>query len=272
MKQAGNSDLRNPILEESDTINPYYRGSSLLVNRIKWDLNPQSWIARNRLNKLKNRNDGLKAVILCNGPSLLKSDLSLLNKIYTFGLNKINLLFDSSAFRPSCIVSANKYVINQNRDFYNSTDIQLFLDSYALKIGVKARKNVIFFHSVNIDRFARDCSLSVFQGYTVTFVALQLAFHMGFKEVALIGCDHEFKKKGPANMVVNANENDVDHFHKQYFSQGQEWQLPDMERSELYYNYANNVYCTFNKKIINATVGGKLEIFERVDLAEFIAR
>jgi len=262
--------VKNPILEEADKINPYYRGASLLANRIKWDLNPQSWISRNRLNKLKDKHDGLKAVILCNGPSLLKSNLSLLDNIYTIGLNKINLLFDSSTFRPSCIVSTNAYVINQNRDFYNSTNIQLFLNYRALRNGVKARKNIVFFHSANIDRFARDCSLTLFNGYTVTFVALQLAFHMGFKEVALIGCDHDFKNKGPASMVVNANENDVDHFHKQYFSGGQEWQLPDLDRSELYYRYANNVYSVFNKEIVNATVGGKLEVFRRITLESFL--
>lgn len=264
--------MKNPILEEPEKINPYYRAVSLLVNRIRWDLNPLSWTSRKRLRGLKNRYDGEKAVILCNGPSLLKSDFSLLNDVYTFGLNKINLLFDSTEFRPSCIVSTNRYVIQQNRDFYNSTGIRLFLESCALKNGVKPKDNIAFFHSANIDRFARDCSFSLFEGYTVTFVALQLAFHMGFRDVALIGCDHEFSKKGPANMLVNADSNDRDHFHNRYFPEGEMWQLPDLDRSELYYKYAGNVYEAFNRKIVNATAGGKLEVFDRVDLVDFLAR
>ena len=264
-------DVKNPILEEPDRVNPYFRASSLLFNRVKWDLNPQAWIARSRLQELKNRYEGEKAVILCNGPSLLKSDFSLLNDVYTFGLNKINLLFESTTFRPSCVVSTNRYVIRQNRDFYNSTDIRLFLESSALKNGVKPRENIIFFHSTNIDRFARDCSLSLFEGYTVTFVALQLAFHMGFRDVALIGCDHEFRKKGPANMLVKAENNDPDHFDDRYFPEGEVWQLPDLDRSELYYRYAGNVYEAFNRKIVNATAGGKLEVFDRVDLVDFLA-
>lgn len=263
--------MKNPVLEEADRINPYTKAATLLFNRIRWDLNPHSWVARSRLNRLKNSYTGQKAVILCNGPSLLKSDLSLLNDVYTFGLNKINLLFDSTAFRPSCIVSTNAYVIRQNREFYNATEIPLFLESRALKYGIKPRDNIILFHSTGIDRFARNCSFSIFEGYTVTYVALQMAFHMGFKDVALIGCDHDFRKKGPPNMLVKGDSSDVDHFHNRYFQEGEVWQLPDLDRSELYYKYARNVYEAFDRKIVNATVGGKLEVFERGGLADFLA-
>lgn len=272
IEKTGCIDVKNPILEEPERINPYYRAASLLVDRMKWDLNPHSWVSRGRMNDLKNSHVGEKAVILCNGPSLLKCDFSLLNNVYTFGLNKINLLFDSTEFRPSCIVSTNRYVIRQNRDFYNSTGIRLFLESCALKNGVKPGENIIFFHAANIDRFARDCSFSLYEGYTVTFVALQLAFHMGFREVALVGCDHEFSTKGPANMLVNAGSNDPDHFHGDYFPRGEVWQLPDLDRSELYYKYAGNVYEAFNRKIVNATAGGRLEVFDRVGLSDFLAR
>ena len=71
----------------------------------------------------ENKYSNEKAVIICNGPSLLKVDLALLKNVYTFGLNKINLLFGKSDFRPSAIVAVNKYVIEQNADFYDSTDI-----------------------------------------------------------------------------------------------------------------------------------------------------
>ncbi|WP_277882134.1 hypothetical protein [Oculatella sp. FACHB-28] len=44
--------------------------------------------------------------------------MSLLKGTYTFGLNKINLLFEYSEFRPSCIVSVNSFVVEQNAEFY----------------------------------------------------------------------------------------------------------------------------------------------------------
>jgi hypothetical protein len=105
-----NSEI-NPILAQRPTINPYRYGAFEIWNRLKWDLNPESWSSRKRLKAYKDKYLGHKAVIVCNGPSLLKSDLSLLGGVFTFGLNKINLLFDKSNFRPSCIVAVNPFVI-----------------------------------------------------------------------------------------------------------------------------------------------------------------
>ena len=76
---------------------------------------------------MRDRFKGEKAVIVCNGPSLNATDLTSLGSTYTFGLNKINLYFDSNAFRPNCIVAVNANVIEQNADFYNTTEIPLFL-------------------------------------------------------------------------------------------------------------------------------------------------
>ncbi|MEB3178533.1 MAG: 6-hydroxymethylpterin diphosphokinase MptE-like protein, partial [Nostocaceae cyanobacterium] len=216
---------------------------------------------------------GKKAVIICNGPSLLKSDLSCLadKEIFTFGLNKINLLFDKSDFRPSCIIAVNYLVLEQNHVFYNNTDIPLFLDSSALKL-VKPKQNTIFLHTFGSRQlsFARDCSMSVSQGATVTFVAMQLAFHLGFQHVALIGCDHNFATKGPAHATAIAEEKDVNHFDPNYFAGGVKWNLPDLAMSEAAYSLAYEVYTSFGRKLLNATEGGSLNLLPRVDLKQFV--
>jgi hypothetical protein len=264
-------DEDHPIVKQYPTINPYLNSIALLVTRLLWDIHPESWRSRQKIRLWKDKYKGQKAVILCNGPSLLKSDLSLLEGIFTFGLNKINLLFDKSNFRPSGIVAINSYVIEQNRHFFNQTDIPLFLDKVAIK-QVKQRKNVIFLHSADLPKFARDCSISINQGFTVTYVALQLAFHLGFKEVALIGADHKFAVEGPANKTVVSGDKDESHFDPNYFAGGVKWQLPDLCQSEISYLRAKQVYETFDRKVVNATEGGCLEIFPRVSLAEFVDR
>lgn len=250
-------------------INPYYFTIENLFRRMVWDFRPESRRSRKILYRWKDKFLGEKAVILCNGPSLLKSDLSLLKGVFTFGLNKINLLFDTSEFRPSCIVSINQYVIQQNASFYNETDIPLFLDSCGANL-IKHRLNVAFLHSTGIRKFAKDCSMSIYQGYTVTFVALELAFHMGFSKVALIGCDHNFATSGPANKLVLAQNIDENHFDKNYFTGGEPWQLPDLLESEISYIMAKKAYGEHERKVYNATEGGRLEIFERCSLEEFI--
>ncbi|MFC1583467.1 6-hydroxymethylpterin diphosphokinase MptE-like protein [Candidatus Neomarinimicrobiota bacterium] len=258
--------------EQRATINPYRHAVKLVFDRLMWDLNWKSWVSRRRLVHLKDQHNGAKAVIICNGPSLNKVDFSVLESanIFTFGLNKINLLFDRTSFRPSCICAMDRHPLDQNLVFYNQTLIPLFINSSHHR-RIKFRKNVTFLNfSESQRKFARDCSVSMNQGYTITFAAMQLAFHMGFKMVGLIGCDHNFLTKGPPTSTIAAEETDPDHFHPDYFSNGVEWHLPDMHSMDVHYELARDTYLRYDRRIYNCTAGGKLEVFERRGLSEFL--
>jgi hypothetical protein len=102
-------------------------------------------------------------------------------------------------------------------------------------------------------------------GGTVTYVCLQLAFWMGFHEVFLIGVDHNFETKGSANKIVVSTGDDPNHFSPDYFGKGFRWQLPDLETSEIAYELADTVYRQNDRQVIDATVGGKLTIFPKMD-------
>lgn len=254
------------------TLNPYRSALALMLYRALWDLHPYSWVSRKKINEWKNRYPGKKAVILCNGPSLNQTNFEKLteSKVFTFGLNKINLLFSRVNFRPSAIVAVNSYVIEQAADFYNTTNIPIFLDSVG-RHHVTFNKNVHFLHSANIGgSFAKDCSISINQGFTVTYAAMQLAFHMGFDEVALVGCDHSFDVKGPATKTVIADKKDTNHFDPDYFAGGVKWQLPNLAASALHYDIAKDIFESHGRKIFNCTEGGKLEVFLRQPLDEFL--
>jgi len=252
------------------TLNPYLSAAGQVWSRLRWDLDYRSWVSRSRLRKQRDMHRGRKAVIVCNGPSLMQTDWSLLDDVYSFGLNKINLLFENSTYRPSCVVAVNPFVLEQNEAFFNSTGLPLYLDGNASGRGVKLRENVVMLHSTSVNKFARDCSVSVFQGGTVTFVAMQLAFHMGFCDVALIGCDHDFSAQGPANEVARREGPDHDHFHPDYFPEGSSWHLPDIDLSEASYRLAKAVYEADDRRIVNATEGGLLEVFPRMRLVDFL--
>ena len=168
------------------------------------------------------------------------------------------------------MVSVNGFVIEQNADFFNQTDLPLFLDQSA-KAHVLNRDNVHFIHSSHQAKFARDCSISVSQGATVTYVALQLAFHMGFRRVALVGCDHSFAVKGPANATVKSGAVDHSHFDPNYFAGGVNWQLPDLLTSEVSYTNAEQTFREFGGEVVNCTEGGRLEVFRRMALQDFLA-
>lgn len=256
---------------KQDILNPYRVGIKLILDRLVWDLSLQSFYYRKRLKNFSNLYQGEKAVIVCNGPSLKQIDFSLLQEVYTFGLNKINLLPDEFNFQPSSIVAVNPFVIEQNKDFYSSTKIPLFLDAMNSKKLIPKRTNIHLIHSCDFPYFSRDCTFSVFQGFTVTYVALQLAYYMGFSSVAIIGLDHNYQVKGCPNTVVKSDGNDLGHFNSSYFSENQLWQLPDLKASEHYYNLANSCFQEDGRKILNASITSDLDIFPKITLEQFIS-
>jgi hypothetical protein len=262
--------MSNPPISVIQTLNPYRGAAIALAHRILWDLSPLSWRSRHALRTWRNSHVGKKAVILCNGPSLNKLDFGYLDGCFTFGLNKINLLFDRSSFRPSALVAVNNHVIEQNAAFFNTTTIPVFLD-YRGRRYVDSRHGIIFLHATNLRGFAYDCSVSVDQGHTVTYVALQIAAHMGFRDVALVGCDHNFATRGPANATVVAGDTDPNHFDPRYFANGVSWDLPDLIQSEISYLFAKQAFENLGGRVVNCTDGGKLEIFPRMSLAEFLS-
>lgn len=269
MSANASPDQTPPLLLQRATTNPYLHAASIIWDRLKWDLNWRSWPSRARLKAWKDRHAGQKAVVVCNGPSLLKTDLVSLKGVFTFGLNKINLLFDRTDWRPSCVVAINQFVLEQNAEFFNQTELPLFLNRTAAGF-IRLRPNVAFLHIAAQNKLAQDVSVSMNAGATVTSAALQVAFHMGFKDVAIVGCDHNFAQQGPANQTVVAGDKDPSHFDPRYFSGGVPWQLPDLVASEYYYELAARMFAQTGRRIINCTVGGRLEIFQRMDLSAWL--
>ncbi|MCI0892682.1 MAG: hypothetical protein J4N65_09025, partial [Chloroflexi bacterium] len=111
----------------------------------------------------------------------------------------------------------------------------------------------------------------VFEGGTVTYVALQAAYWMGFQEVILVGVDHRYSTAGPANAMVVSQSDDPDHFDPEYFGRGFRWQLPDLEASERSYRLARAAFEADGRRIVDATVGGQLEVFPKIDYKSLFA-
>ncbi|WP_435220111.1 6-hydroxymethylpterin diphosphokinase MptE-like protein [Luminiphilus sp. nBUS_07] len=235
-----------------------------------WGLSWRGISARRQLSRLKDKYRDESCVILCNGPSLNEVDFYSLDRVKTIGLNKINLLFERSSFRPTFIAVVNPYVIKQNMQFYINTEIPVFAEKHASRYGFGNGPSQYIFNGTGAG-FSFDIAESIPQGHTVTYVALQIAFYLGFTKVALVGCDHNFATKGPPNEAVAAVGDDPNHFDPKYFSDGDIWQLPDLFESEMAYRRARHVYETHGRLIVNCTEGGDLDIFDRVSLADFLA-
>lgn len=250
--------------------NPYFIAILSLLSRISWDMSYQSFSSRRKIKKMQNTMTGKKVIILCNGPSLNKVNFEDLKDTKTIALNKFNLKKVKSRFSPNYLVAVNDLVVQQNKHYFEMTDVPLFLSHRAVKF-INKNDNMIFLHGSGIDGFAEDCSFSISEGYTVTYVAIQLAFHLGFTKVGLVGCDHSYKFTGKPNEKTILAGDDVNHFDKDYFGGGLEWHNPDLLESERAYLLAKKHFVNAGREIINCTEGGNLEIFPRQNLDDFLS-
>ena len=222
-----------------------------------------------RLAALKDIHKGKRAFIIGNGPSLRQTDLSKLRNEFTFGMNRIYLLFSELGFHTTYFVSINDLVIEQFKDEILGQPMPKFLAwrshrHFSPELPITQLPTFLY-TSYTSPRFSCDVRGRVWEGATVTNVALQIAFHMGFEQVILIGVDHNFTSKGDANKTVVSEGDDPNHFAPNYFGKGAKWQLPDLDTSEIGYAMAREAYGKARREVIDATVGGKLTIFPKVD-------
>jgi hypothetical protein len=244
------------------------RGRHLLART----LNPRWYASRRKLQQLRNAHQGSRCFIIGNGPSLRKTDLSKLRGDFTFGLNRIYLLFPEMGFLTSCLLSVNELVLEQCASEMTALDLPKFITWRARRwFAPDPRTVFVDTDFTGPETFSGDASGRLFEGFTVTYVALQLAYHMGFSEVILVGVDHNFVTQGPANRAVVSAGDDPNHFAPDYFGKGFKWQLPDLAGSERAFAMANEAFIAAGRRVLDATVGGKLTIFPKVDYESLFA-
>lgn len=238
-----------------------------IPHAIAWHTHrPLAARAQDPISQFHNIHQGDRCFILANGPSLRNMDFSLLKNEITFGMNRIYLLADEIGFLPTYFVSINELVLDQFHREIANLAIPKFIN-WNRRALFDPEGNVVHYLRVRLglkDRFSGDISQPVTSGGTVTFVALQIAYYMGFETIVLIGLDHSFQAKGiPNRSVVRHQEKDQDHFDPNYFPKGSKWQPPDLVRSEIAYQLARDAYEADGRVITDATDGGKCPIFQK---------
>ncbi len=236
---------------------------------------PASETLRGFYNKYK----GKRCFIIGNGPSLNKNDLSLLKDEYVFAVNSFFYKTEETGFRPTFFVVEDNMVMRENLDriIAYEAPYKFFPTDYRT---LHPEGDNVFFFRMNqgfymqsspnycVPRFSTDASKVVYCGQTVTYVNMQLAYFMGFTEVYLIGMDFNYiipaEHKRSGNHILSTTD-DPNHFHKDYFGKGKTWKDPKLDRVAANYRQAKNSFEAVGRKIYNATVGGQLEIFDRVD-------
>lgn len=266
MKQTLKKNIPTPLYE---FVRDTYDGLRRIPQLPSAYLHPWRRESIKRLAELKNIHKGRRAFIMGNGPSLRQTDLSKLKNEVTFGFNRIYLLFPELGFETTYFCVTNDLVVEQFHQDILALSMPKFLAwrshrYFSQKLELSNIPTFLF-TSYTGPGFSHDVRGRVWEGATVTNVALQLAFHMGIEQAILIGVDHNFTSKGEANKTVVSDGDDPNHVSPAYFGKGIKWQLPDLDTSEIGYAFAREHYRKAGREVLDATVGGKLNIFPKVD-------
>lgn len=212
------------------------------------------------LQKFKDCNKGKRCFIVATGPSLSKSDLDKLyeNKEITISMNFIHRMFDKTSWRPDYYIAADVRV-HDGLDVDTLEVNNIIIGDTSEKFLKKKHKSNVYINHVVMDisedimpYFSEDFSRCSYTGGTVTYLCMQFAVYMGIKEIYLLGVD--FSGYG-------AQGSTYEHFYEEKKLKS----ICFAKQNLLAYQAAKKYADEHGIRIYNATRGGKLEVFERVN-------
>ena len=237
------------------------------------------------LKTLKGIHAGKRCFIIGNGPSLCASDLDKLREEYTFAANRIYEIFGQTDWRPTYYLMVDIDAIHEMYENLNKYDLGHMFIRLDVKDMQDEKKNLDYpiekmtriildndnffkvYDNVWNERssyICEDISDHFSNGYTVTFESIQLAIYMGFTEIYLLGIDFNYSVMRDAEGKLYKDESIQDYFN------GERYDTTIFNYNSMLHAYKiAKEYCDNHNVIIkNATRGGKLEVFERVDIDE----
>ena len=220
--------------------------------------------ASDKMKSLHNKHLGERCFVIATGPSLNKTNLDLIKDEIKIGIN--------TSFNTG--LSFKYYMISDRViwDVYSKKlldlDTTLFLGYVASRhfFRDKTNENVYVIKGKNTSKlpevFPSDISENVYvYAKTIVYLALQILYYLGFSEVYLIGCDCDFsgghfdnQKFARTSKLQGIEEKEIKHWNSVFDA----------------YRVCKKVFEQDGRKIINCTVGGKLEVFERKKLMDVI--
>jgi hypothetical protein len=235
-----------------------------------------------RILKFRDYAQGKRAFIIGNGPSLNKLDLTPLKDEFTFGVNAIYLNKDKMGFLPTHYIVEDVFVAEDRAPEINALRGPTKWIGNYLRYCLEGDESACWMNVAcdyrdypGFPHFSTNAARIVWVGGTVSYIAMQLAYYMGFSEVYLVGFDHSYTVPKEAHVegrAITSTTDDPNHFHPDYFGKGYRWHDPRVDRMEIAYDKARQAYERAGRKICNATAGGHLETFERIDYATLFSR
>lgn len=220
--------------------------------------------------ELYNHQKGEVGVIVCNGPSLNQTDLSLLSGVPYILMNRGYLLAERLPSQPIALCVSAELVLEQYGAEIAQLDTTLIL-SAEHRHHIE-RKERVAYTSLDLRwGFATRIGSSLYPGYTVTFLALQLAYHLGWSKALIVGMDHRYSQGGDPRVIATTQGSDPNHFDPNYFGHGSKWKWPALHLNDYSYKLSRAAFEATGRTVVDCTVNGACEVFTKGDFARELA-
>jgi len=237
-----------------------------MKNRLKGNIDSKY----TELQKYKDKYKGKQCFVVATGPSLNIEDLNKLNKKITFSMNSIVKLMNDNKWNPTFYGIQDKEVykvFNNEIDRIDKEKSTILISGDISKNKARYKNMVSFplncaYHQYEIrkDRFYAKFSDNsyavVYDGYSITYSLIEIAMYMGFNKIYLLGADCNFLKTGKNHFIeYNLRDRRIETAGK---------------RNLVGYNKIKEEAKKSGVEIFNATRGGSLEVFPRVNLDDIV--
>lgn len=239
--------------------------------------------------ELYNIHSGGRIFILCCGPSINDMDLTVLKNEYTMGVSCFYLHKDISIIQPQYYCCAQygygkkitKEVVRKHMEIMERTigNAQYFFSAHERELieanqlfeGKKVNYYYYKYWNFPLELYEEvDLCSAIMPVFSVPVLGIQLAMYMGFKEIYLLGVDHDYIITNKYSYFYDRKDSvfgdtdptaDADSNITISFSES----LDDMCNLWNNYRILKKIADKKGIKIYNATKGGILDVFERVD-------
>ena len=255
----------------------YYVKSRL--SRLEVALNGQKKSSESYLRSIKGKYKGKRCFVLGNGPSLTPEDLDKLKGEVTFASNRVYKIFDKTDWRPTFFgmldegVAAADGVIEGINSFACEKKFALQEGYYIFK---KFEGDTCLLHGwyerkyLDNPGFSEDLTEGVYCIASITYMLIQIARYMGFDEIYLLGMDNRYAYSRLRDGTIVKNEGVANYFGENNIAMPNPDSAVATWEMDVAYEYAEKYSREHGFRIFNATRGGFLDTFERVNLDDVL--
>ena len=219
----------------------------------------------------------MRAFIVGNGPSLANTNLDLIKGEVSFATNRIHLIFPNTSWRPTHYVRAENPFESRKIAKQDLKEIfRLGIVSYLNRSYENDWRDLARFEMpTSVVEFLPDSCSHTLMHYddpqsplewhkplcafgSSLHVAIQLAVKLGYGPLYLLGCDLGYKEGKPSHFDPLYEIGFEEHLKPAHYANR------DLLHAHQVANASSPV------KIYNATIGGDLEVYPRVDFEKLM--